>query len=137
MQASLMSTALEAYVIDDDMLAAVQRTVRGIEVTDETLAFDMIRDVVHGDGHFLGHPETLARMRQRLRLSGGRRPQQPGRLGGGRGAWTSASGRGIGCARSWARTTPSTSAGTWTTGSASAFDIRLPREAMRPGNGRW
>jgi len=62
MQASLMGTAFESYVIDNDMLAAVQRTVRGIEVSDETLSFDVIRSVVQGEGHFLGEPQTIERM---------------------------------------------------------------------------
>ncbi|MCP4361943.1 MAG: methyltransferase, partial [Chloroflexi bacterium] len=51
MHASLMGTAFESYVIDNDTLGAVQRTVRGIEVNDETLSYDVIREVVHGDGH--------------------------------------------------------------------------------------
>lgn len=63
MQASLMSVSYEAFVLDNDMLGAVLRGIRGMEVNDETLAFDAIRDVVHGEGHFLGRPETIARMR--------------------------------------------------------------------------
>ncbi|MCP4334433.1 MAG: methyltransferase [Gammaproteobacteria bacterium] len=63
MHASLMGTALESYVIDNDLLGAVQRTVRGIEVNDDTLSFEVIRDVVSGEGHFLGHEQTLKRMK--------------------------------------------------------------------------
>lgn len=50
-------------VIDDDMLGSVARLVRGIEVSDDTLSFDVIRDAVTGPGHFLGSPQTLALMR--------------------------------------------------------------------------
>ncbi len=62
MQGSLMGASYESYVIDNDTLGAVQRTVRGIEVTDETLSFEVIRDVVHGEGHYLGHSQTIERM---------------------------------------------------------------------------
>ena len=34
------------------------RVVRGIEVTDETLSYDVIKDVVFGEGHYLGHAQT-------------------------------------------------------------------------------
>jgi len=63
MHGSLMGTALESYVIDNDLLGAIHRTVRGIEVNDETLSLDVIREVVLGEGHFLGHQQTLSRMK--------------------------------------------------------------------------
>jgi trimethylamine--corrinoid protein Co-methyltransferase len=59
---SLMCFSFESLVIDDEMLGAVLRTVRGIEVTDETLSVDVIEEVVNGSGHFLDHPQTLALM---------------------------------------------------------------------------
>jgi trimethylamine--corrinoid protein Co-methyltransferase len=63
MQASLLGVSYEALVIDNDMLGVVQRTLRGIEVSDETLAVDIIREVaLGGPGHFLGHTDTLAKM---------------------------------------------------------------------------
>lgn len=63
MQASLMGTSFESYVLDNDLIGAILRTVRGIEVSEDTLNFDTISDVVLGDGHYLGHPQTLARMK--------------------------------------------------------------------------
>jgi trimethylamine--corrinoid protein Co-methyltransferase len=63
MLGSLMALSLEAMVIDNDMLGAVLRTVRGIEVNDETLSLDVIRQVVHGEGHFLRTAQTLELMR--------------------------------------------------------------------------
>ena len=62
MLASLMACSLEAMVVDNDMLGAINRTVRGIEITSDTLSTSTIEDVVHGAGHFLGHGQTLAMM---------------------------------------------------------------------------
>lgn len=60
--ASMLGCSLESFVIDNDMLGGVLRSVHGIEVNDDTLATDVIRDVVSGAGHYLGHPQTLERM---------------------------------------------------------------------------
>jgi trimethylamine--corrinoid protein Co-methyltransferase len=60
---SLMGSSFESFVIDNDMIGSVLRVVRGIEVTTETLAYDVIQDTVFGPGHFLGHPQTLSLMR--------------------------------------------------------------------------
>jgi trimethylamine--corrinoid protein Co-methyltransferase len=63
MHASLLGFCLESLVIDDDAIGAALRTIRGIEVDDATLSVDVIRDAcIGGPGHFLGHPQTLARM---------------------------------------------------------------------------
>ena len=59
MLASLLSCSLEALVIDNDMLGSIARTVRGIEVNDESVAIEVIKDVINGPGHFLGHSQTL------------------------------------------------------------------------------
>jgi trimethylamine--corrinoid protein Co-methyltransferase len=59
---SLLTVAYEQYVIDNDINGAVLRLVRGIEISDETLALDVIDEVCNGEGHFLGHPQTLAVM---------------------------------------------------------------------------
>jgi trimethylamine--corrinoid protein Co-methyltransferase len=63
MVGSLMGLSLEALVIDNEMLGQVMRAVRGIEVTEETLSFDVIAVAVRGDGHFLRQPQTLELMR--------------------------------------------------------------------------
>jgi len=63
MQASLLGCSYESYVIDNDMLGAVNRTVRGVEVSDESLSVEVMRDVcTRGPGHFLGHAQTLGLM---------------------------------------------------------------------------
>ena len=59
----MLGCCLESYVIDNDMLGAINRTVRGIEVSAETLSLEPIRDVcLDGPGHYLGHEQTLSRM---------------------------------------------------------------------------
>jgi trimethylamine--corrinoid protein Co-methyltransferase len=60
--ASMLGSSLESFIIDNDMLGGVLRSVHGVEVNAETIAVDSIRDVVNGEGHYLGHPQTLERM---------------------------------------------------------------------------
>ena len=62
MHASLMGCAFESYVIDNDMLGAILRSIGKVEVSEATLATGMIAEVVRGDGHYLGQAETLDRM---------------------------------------------------------------------------
>jgi trimethylamine--corrinoid protein Co-methyltransferase len=62
MVGSLMGCSFEAIVVDNDMLGNVLRAVRGIEVNDQTLSYDVIEEVVHGEGHFLRQPQTLELM---------------------------------------------------------------------------
>ncbi len=59
---SLLTVAYEQYVIDDDINGLVMRLVRGLDITEESLAVDVIHEVCHGDGHYLGHPQTFALM---------------------------------------------------------------------------
>jgi trimethylamine--corrinoid protein Co-methyltransferase len=63
MLGSIMGCSYESILIDNDMHGNIMRALRGIEVTDETLSYEVIRDVVHGPGHFLGQPQTLELMR--------------------------------------------------------------------------
>ena len=62
MQASLLGCSLEAYVVDNDMLGNIMRSIRGTEVSEETLSTAVIDEVSRGEGHYLGHPQTLERM---------------------------------------------------------------------------
>ncbi|OED39833.1 methyltransferase [Chromatiales bacterium (ex Bugula neritina AB1)] len=65
MHASLLGACLESYVIDNDMLGAINRTVRGIDVNDETLSIDTMRDVcIDGPLHYLGHQQTMDLMQK-------------------------------------------------------------------------
>lgn len=56
---SMLTVAYEQFVIDDDINGSIMRMVRGIEVTDETLSLDVIEQVCHGEGHFLGTQQSL------------------------------------------------------------------------------
>jgi trimethylamine--corrinoid protein Co-methyltransferase len=60
---SLMGQSFEGMVIDNDLLGNAQRLLRGIEVTDETLSYDVIADTVAGTGHYLGADQTIRLMR--------------------------------------------------------------------------
>jgi len=62
MLASIMAASHEALVIDNDMLGAINRTVRGIEISPESLSTSVIEEVVRGEGHFLGQDQTLSMM---------------------------------------------------------------------------
>ncbi len=62
MMGSLMGVSFEAMVLDNDMLGSIARAVRGIEVTDETLSFEVIKEAVAEPGHFLGSAQTLELM---------------------------------------------------------------------------
>lgn len=62
MVGSLMGVSFEAMVMDNEMLGIIQRTLKGIEVSDDTLSFEVIKDVIEGPGHYLGHAQTLALM---------------------------------------------------------------------------
>ena len=62
MLASLLGASFEQFVIDDELLGYALRAVRGVEVTDETLALGVIEAVCFGEGHFLGTAQTLSMM---------------------------------------------------------------------------
>lgn len=64
MMASLLGASFEAFVADDEMLSHIHRMIRGIEVSEETLGFEAIREAVTGDGHFLGSSHTMAAMQR-------------------------------------------------------------------------
>ncbi len=62
MQAGLMGCSFDAYVIDNDMLGAILRSLAPVEIGAEALDARAIAEVARGEGHFLGRPETLDRM---------------------------------------------------------------------------
>jgi trimethylamine--corrinoid protein Co-methyltransferase len=52
MLGSLMGCSLESMVLDDDLIGSVKRSLRGIEVNDETLSYEVIeRTVIGGPNH--------------------------------------------------------------------------------------
>lgn len=62
MMGSLMGCSFESLVIDNEILGAVLRSARGIEVNDETLSVDVIKKSTIDPGHFLGNEQTLKYM---------------------------------------------------------------------------
>jgi len=50
-------------VMDAEMIRGIHRTIKGIEINDETLALDIIHEVGPG-GQFLSHKHTFSHMRE-------------------------------------------------------------------------
>ncbi len=60
MYASLLSACPESLLLDNDILGAAMRITRGIEVSEETLSFEVLKEVCLGNkGHYLGTEQTL------------------------------------------------------------------------------
>ncbi len=60
MYASLLGACPESLLIDNDILGAALRITRGIEVNEQTLSFEVLKDVCLGNkGHYLGAGQTL------------------------------------------------------------------------------
>jgi len=53
-----MAASLEELVIDDELCKAMLTSLRGVEISDETLAIDVIHKVSPG-GHYLGQKHTM------------------------------------------------------------------------------
>ena len=63
MYASLLGTCLESLLLDNDLLGACMRMVKGIAVNEETLGFDEIKDVcLNNKSHYLGSDQTISVM---------------------------------------------------------------------------
>ena len=63
MHASLLGFCFETLVLGDDLLGQAMRCVRGIEVTEDTVSTNVIRQTcMGGPGHFLGSDQTLSVM---------------------------------------------------------------------------
>ena len=136
MLGSLMAVSPEALVIDNDMLGSVLRTVRGIEINDETLSYKVIEEVVHGEGHYLRHAQTLKLMRTEYQYPELSDRSVPGE-------WEAAGSPDI--RQRAAERVKSILSSHYPEYIDPAIDkkirerfqIMLPREAMFPGNGRW
>lgn len=62
MTAALLGASFEGFLIDNEMHGAIYRMLRGVEVSDEALSFEAIKEAVMGEGHFLGSSQTHAAM---------------------------------------------------------------------------
>jgi len=64
---SLLTISPEQLIIDNEIIGMAMRAVRGIEISEDTLAFDVIRDSV-AEGNFLGSEHTAEFMRSEYLL---------------------------------------------------------------------
>lgn len=133
---SLLGQSFEGMVIDNDMLGNVQRLLRGIEVNDDTLSYEVIRETVYGKGHYLGHAQTLDLMQTEYLY-----PEVADRRTAGE--WE-AGGKEDVLELAHRKVSEVLSSHYPDYISAQAdrrirdnFPIRLQAEDMRPGNGRW
>jgi trimethylamine--corrinoid protein Co-methyltransferase len=62
-----LTFSFEQLVIDDAIAGYIRRMLRGFQVDEETLAFDVIKEIGPG-GSFLSHPHTAASFRQEFYL---------------------------------------------------------------------
>jgi len=63
MHASLLGFCHESLILGDDVIGQALRCTRGIEVNDDTLSLEVMRDVcIDGPGHYLGSAQTLKLM---------------------------------------------------------------------------
>jgi trimethylamine--corrinoid protein Co-methyltransferase len=63
MHASLLGFCLESLVLGNDLLGQVQRCVRGIDVTEDSVSIETMKAVcMGGPGHYLGSDQTLRLM---------------------------------------------------------------------------
>jgi len=65
---NMLTFSPQQLVIDNEIAGLVRYMLRGIEVTPETLALDVIREVGIG-GHYLDHPQTATTFRKERFLS--------------------------------------------------------------------
>jgi len=133
---SLIGQSFEGMLIDNDMIGNIQRILRGIEVTDETLSIDVINEAVSGVGHYLGSAQTLELMQSEFLY-----PEIADRLTPG--AWEDM-GRKTLYEQAHERVAEMLTDYYPTYIDAAAdkrirdrFPIRLNPEDMKPGNGRW
>lgn len=133
---SLVAQSFEGMLIDNDLIGNVQRVLRGVEVTDETLSYDVIRDTVYGQGHFLGSKQTLDLMNSEYlypEVADRRTPGEWGEMG--RKTLYEQAHERVG--EMLADYYPTYIEPDADTRIRERFPIKLDPEDMRPGNGRW
>ncbi|MCW1932533.1 trimethylamine methyltransferase family protein [Pararhodobacter zhoushanensis] len=63
MHASLLGFSFESITLGDDLLGQALRCVRGIDVTDDSVSLEVMKEVcLGGPGHYLGTDQTLKLM---------------------------------------------------------------------------
>lgn len=66
---SLDNALISCYrklIVDDEICSLIQRALKGNVVDEDTMAVEVVDDVVKGDGNFLAHPHTLKHLRTEL-----------------------------------------------------------------------
>ena len=63
-----LTFSFEQLVIDNEIASHIKRMLQGFEVTEETIAFDVIKEVGIG-GNFLAHPHTAKTFRREFWMS--------------------------------------------------------------------
>ena len=133
---SLVAQSFEGMLIDNDLIGNVQRVLRGVEVTDETLSYDVIKETVYGQGHFLGSKQTLDLMNSEYlypEVADRRTPGEWGEMG--RKTLYEQAHERVG--EMLADYYPTYIEPDADTRIRERFPIKLDPEDMRPGNGRW
>ena len=135
MRASILGSSYEAYVIDNEALSSVLRAVRGIEVTEETLSFDVIKEAVAGPGHFLGSDQTIAVMETEYVYPdlGDRQTPDMWQDAGAQDLWQKARTR----VQELMKFYPEYLTPEQDQAIRAQFDIKIAPEEMRAGSGRW
>jgi trimethylamine--corrinoid protein Co-methyltransferase len=59
-----LMASVQGAVVDDEMVGLMRHLLRGYEVTEETLAFDVMKEVILRDGMFLAEEHTVKNMRE-------------------------------------------------------------------------
>jgi trimethylamine--corrinoid protein Co-methyltransferase len=133
---SLLAQSFEGMVIDNDMMGMVLRVLRGIEVTDETLAYEQIESAVFGEGHFLNQPQTLELMQTEYLYPevGDRRTAGDWQDAGSPTVYELAHEK---VKEILSSHYPNTIDPKADAAIRDQFPIKLAPEDMRPGNGRW
>ncbi len=137
MHASLLGFCHESLVIDNDMIGSVMRTVRGVEVSDESLSLEAMRQVCEeGPAHYLGPAQTLGLMQSDYvypEVGDRSSPKE----------WIERGSTNV-VDKARARTRqvlsqhyPEHLDPALDAAIRERFDIKLPRAAMAPGNDRW
>jgi len=136
MMGSLLGCSLESMVLDNDLIGAVKRTLRGIEVTEETLSYEVIEQTVFGAGHYLGSPQTLALMQSEYLYPtvADRSAVAEWEVRGSPDALRLARAK---VREIMASHYPSCIDPIRDDAIRAAFPIRIPRDEMRPGSPRW
>ncbi len=86
-----MTMSYAKFIIDNDIVGSCSRTLRGIDVQEEALAYQVIADVGPG-GNFLTHKHTLEHMRNEMYIPrvSIRQDYQTWLKGGGKDSWEKA-----------------------------------------------